>query len=236
VAHHPHLPDLEDEDEQDESRAAAPDTPPPSEKIETAPAPASKHRSNWLLRVGVEVLLITLGVFLALMGEQWRENGQNRELAEDALRRLRAEIQMNQKAVADVREYHATMLSSLRAYLASDDRAKAALSVHLEGIRPVFFENTAWELALATESLVHMDQDVAYSISHIYGLQRRYEGLSGGVTNAMYLVTPSSREAFFPAVAVFYEDIVIFEPELLRLYGEVLPQIDRALGNSPVTQ
>lgn len=55
--------------------------------------------------------------------------------------------------------------------------------------------------------------------------------MTEGITHAMYLRPPSDGpEAFFPAVAVFYNDLIFWEPELLRLYDEVLPQIERALG------
>src|SRR5262245_52614745 len=164
------------------------------------------------------------------MGEQWRENVQNRELAETSLARLRSEIQANQKIVAVVKDYHSVTLTSLQAFLAADDKAKAAMSIKLEGIRPAFFENTAWELSLATQSLVHMDPEVAFASSRIYGLQRRYEGLTEGITHALYLRPPSEGpEAFFPAVAVYFGDLVFFEPELLRMYEEILPKIDQVL-------
>jgi hypothetical protein len=218
-----HIPDLDDEDEP----PAEPSTPL---KAATAPPLPPKPQSKWLIRVAVEVILITMGVFLALMGEQWRQDAQDRRLAEDSLRRLRSEMQSNRKAVAAVKDYHSVTLKSLQAFLADDDKARAAMSVKVEGIRPVFFENTAWELALATQALVHMEPEVAFAVSRIYSLQRRYEGLTEGITHAMYLRPPSDGpEAFFPAVAVFYGDIVFFEPELLRLYDEVLPLLDRAL-------
>jgi hypothetical protein len=219
-----HVPDLDDGEE-------PPAEPPTPLKAETAPPLPPKQQSKWLIRVGVEVILITMGVFLALMGEHWRQNAQDRGLAEDSLRRLRSEIQANREAVAAVKDYHPVSLKRIRAFLAADDKARAAMSVNLEGIRPAFFESTAWDLALATQSLVHMDPEVAFAVSRIYGLQRRYDGLTEGITHAMYLRPPSEGpEAFFPAVAVFDSDIVFFEPELLRLYDEVIPQIDRALG------
>src|SRR5207244_7758215 len=34
------------------------------------------------------------------------------------------------------------------------------------------------------------------------------------------------------AVAVYYDDLVLLEPKLLSMYDEILPQIDRALGES----
>jgi hypothetical protein len=218
-----HVPDLEDDQEPPGDTSAPP-------KAEAAAPLPPKQSSKWLIRVGAEVILITIGVFLALMGEQWRQDAADRRLADDSLRRLRSEMQANRRAVDAVKDYHSATLIKLRAFLAADDKARAAMAVNLEGIRPAFFENTAWDLALATQSLVHMDPEIAFAVSRIYGLQRRYEGLTEGITHAMYLRPPSEGpETFFPAVEVFYSDIVFFEPELLRLYDEVLPQIDRAL-------
>jgi hypothetical protein len=229
VVHHPHVPNLEDEEKHEVAVLAAGAEPSPVAKSETAQALVPKPGSKWI-KLGMEVVLISLGVFFALMGEQWREATRDRELAEDALRRLRSEVQTNQKAVAAVREYHVVTLKGLEAYLAADDKARAAMSVKVEGIRPAYFDSTAWDLALANGALVHMDSDVAFRLSRIYGQQRRYEGLTEGITHAMYLRPPSDGpETFFPALAVFYNDLIFWEPELLRLYNEVLPQIDRAL-------
>ena len=37
-------------------------------------------------------------------------------------------------------------------------------------------------------------------------------------------------EASFRAVAIYYGDVVLMEPGLLRMYDDLLPRIDRALG------
>ncbi|HZS60014.1 MAG TPA: hypothetical protein VFA43_12145 [Gemmatimonadaceae bacterium] len=77
-----------------------------------------------ILKLLLEVALISVGAFLGLMGEQWRESRHHRELAEQALQRFRAEIVSNRKAVAEVKDYHVTLLHELNAYLMAtgDDR------------------------------------------------------------------------------------------------------------------
>lgn len=202
-----------------------------------APAPRSPrtamHRSKSLLRLGLEVVLISAGVFLGLMGEQWRERAQHRELAEQSLKRFRTEILANQKAVARVKDYHVTTKSSIDAYLAADAKTRPTVNVRIEGVQPVFFEHTAWDLALATESLAYIDSELAFALSRIYGSQQTYSTLTGGLLQAMYLRPPTGDfEPFFGALSVYYGDIVSMEPALLRMYDEILPQIDRALGES----
>jgi hypothetical protein len=49
----------------------------------------------------------------------------------------------------------------------------------------------------------------------------------------MYLRPPSENlEAFLRALAIYYDDVVLIEPELLKRYDELLPRINRALGET----
>ena len=80
-----HVPKLEGHDEE------------PAGPV-SAPVSRSHHRGKSLVTIGLEVVLISAGVFLGLMGEQWRERSEHRELAEKALRRFRTEIVANRKA------------------------------------------------------------------------------------------------------------------------------------------
>ena len=70
----------------------------------------------------MEVVLIATGVFLGLMGEQWREHVQHREAAQSALRLFRAELITNQKSVASVKDYHVALKARMDAYLAADQK------------------------------------------------------------------------------------------------------------------
>ena len=193
------------------------------------------HQSKSLLKIGLEVLLISTGVFLGLMGEQWRERAHQQELAETSLRRFRDEILTNRKAVAAVKDYHTTTKKSLDAFFAADTRTRSTDDIRIRGIQPASFERTAWDLALITQSLTFVDPSLAFALSRIYTTQQSYEGLSRGILQAMYLLPPMSENPtpFFGALAVYYGDIVYYEPKLLEMYDAILPQIDLALGDSP---
>jgi hypothetical protein len=191
-----------------------------------------RPRGRSVLKIALEVALISTGVFLGLAGEQWRERAVHREMAEASLRRFRSEILTNRKAVAGVKDYHLTTLKSVEAYLGAD--AKARPDVQIKGLQPVAFEHTAWDLALATQSLAYIDPDLAFAIARIYNTQQGYVDLTHGILNAMYLRPPSENldDAFLRTMALYYDDIVLIEAELLSRYDELLPQIDRALGES----
>jgi hypothetical protein len=182
-----------------------------------------------ILKILLEVVLISAGVFLGLAGEQWRENARHRELAEQSLRRFRTEILENRKAVANVKDYHVTMMKQLEA-------AKVAADIHFNGIRPSNFDRSAWDLAIATQSLAYIDSDLALSLSSVYNVQTTVNEMTRGVLQAMYIAPPTNvnnSKVFFGAVLVYYGDMVIYEPRLLQLYDEILPRIDKSLGETP---
>jgi hypothetical protein len=44
--------------------------------------------------------------------------------------------------------------------------------------------------------------------------------------------TPTENlDGFLGALALYYGDVTLLEPKLLGMYDEVLPQVDRALGD-----
>jgi len=224
-----HVPHLDDQEE-----TSAGPLPGPRDAGDLV-RPDATHRSKSLLKIGLEVLLIGTGVFLGLMGEQWRERAHHRELAETSLRRFRDEIRANRKAVATVKDYHTTTKKSLDAFFAAAAGTRHADDITVRGIQPVSFERTAWDLALITQSLTFVDPSLVFALSRIYTIQQGYAELSRGILQAMYLLPPMSENPtpFFGALSVYYGDIVYYEPRLLELYDEILPQIDRALGESP---
>jgi hypothetical protein len=51
--------------------------------------------------------------------------------------------------------------------------------------------------------------------------------MTGGIMQAIYL---RPMEENFEGLTCYYGDIVLWEPQLLQMYDELVPQIDRALG------
>jgi hypothetical protein len=159
-----HLPQFDDHEEED-----AP----------TARESAHRPRTGSLFKIALEVALIGAGVFLGLAGEQWRENARHRELAEASLRRFRMEISTNRKSVAGVQGYHAALNKNLDLWVAADPNTRKTIKVQLQGLQRALFEHTAWDLALATQSLEYIDPSLAFSLSRIYaGSQQEYSELT----------------------------------------------------------
>ncbi len=222
-----HLPDLDGHEEEPDTPSAAPQAPQ---------AAALPRRGKSLVTIGLEVVLITAGVFLGLMGEQWRERAAERELAEASLRRFRTEIQANRKAVADRVDYHTKLRKDLEAFFAlSEPRPQSAFKVAMtQGLAPVFFEEAAWDLALATQSLAHIDADLAFEVSRIYTTQRGYAAVQSAIVQStVYGRSPNQDfEGFWRSVMWYLGDVSFFDPTLIKAYDDILPRIARALGES----
>lgn len=219
-----HLPHLDETGEPDATAHVR-----PADVVASQPAPAKPHRRS-VATIALEVLLISTGVFLGLAGEQWRESARHRELAEMSLQRFRSEVVANRKIVADVKEYHVTTQERLSLYLSADPDKRRTIEVTISGIRPAFFERTAWDAALATQAVAYIDPNLIFSLSRIYETQRTYGELTHGMMQAMYLRPPDEDlGAFLRTLHVYYGDVVGIEPQLLAMYDEVIPQIDRAL-------
>ena len=187
-----------------------------------------------ILKLVLEVILISVGVFLGLAGEQWREHAHQRELAEQALRRFRTEIVENREAVAAVKDYHAALDKQMEAEFDKPADQRISGNIHVEGIKPSSFDRSAWDLAIATQSLSYLDPDLALSLSNIYNLQDTVTEATRGLVQAMYIASPAvgkkQRDDFLAALYLYYNDMIVYEPRLMKMYDEILPKIDTALG------
>ena len=73
------------------------------------------------------------------------------------------------------------------------------------------------------------------ALTHAYALQDTYAAATAGLVNAMYVHPPDDPqdpEGFLRALRVYYGDILVYEPALLKMYDALLPEIDRELGET----
>ena len=207
--------------------ASAPAPPPQS----VAPARSPWRRRSWG-RVFVEVALITVGVFLALLVDEWRERAEHRQLADDTLRRIRTEFRTNRAAVASVKDKHVAYLKRISDYFNADATARASMSYPFLPTDPAFLEYTAWDLALATQALGYLDPDLAQATAHVYAVQRQLDAATRDATHVMYLHAGNADPGpLTRSLAVYFGDCTIIEPRLLKLYDEILPRLDAAIGS-----
>ena len=178
-----------------------------------------------------EVVLIGLSVFLALLANQWSEARKHRNRANATLCYFREEIVTNQKAIETRRQYHEALRRDIESFLQSD-APKTLQSfypmVHFRGLEPVTFERSAWDLALANESLSYLAPQLAYAISRVYTRQALQTLENSFLQSASGPSTFASQDAtgLAGSMEAYLIEVNIQEPDLLKLYAELLPQID----------
>jgi len=137
------------------------------------------------------------------------------------------------------KDYHATLKQELTTYFAVDTPRTSATrqqTVHMTmGVGPVFFEQAAWDLAIATQALVYVDADLAFRLSRAYTLQRAYTQLQTTIVESTIYGQSWTQDidSVFRSILNYLGDVSYFDPTVLKAYDEVLAQIDRALGESP---
>src|SRR5438477_7436719 len=140
----------------------------------------SREHQRSLLNLILEVILISIGVFLALWANNWHEEREHRALAHSTLRNFADELRTNQQPVRSERQYHETLARQLHEFLNGNEpptEERLQKSVQFRGVRPIIFEHTAWDLALATQALSYLKPDLALGISKVYTAQSAFQNL-----------------------------------------------------------
>ncbi len=181
-----------------------------------------------------EVVLISVGVFLGLLANNWHESREQHAKAQEAIRNFVSETQTNLQATQSHLDYHKKLIGELDQFLSSAEPAteeRLGREVHFLGVRQVLFEHTAWDLALATQSLSYLPPDLALQISKVYTKQAAFQTLGNGFLSAVYTGTMSGENVrgFVVALRLYLGDANEEEPAMISLYEKIIPQLKAAL-------
>lgn len=188
-----------------------------------------------------EVVLITVGVFLALWANNWHEDREHRAQARAALRNFLEEMQANRDATEHNRSYHETLAQQLDQFLRSNGpvtEERLNKEAHYEGLRPVIFEHTAWDLALATQALSYLDPELAFDISKVYTQQNAFQTLENSFLASAFSPTSLSGDnlkGLATAMRYYLIDVNVQEPLVIGRYDKVIPEVKSALEGKEET-
>ena len=185
----------------------------------------------------IEVVLVAVGVFLALWANNWHEDREHRAQARAALRNFASEMEANRQATQRNRTYHETLVRELEQFLRSKEppsEERLYKEVHFEGVRPVIFEHTAWDLALATQALSYLKPELAFDISKVYTQQNAFQTLENSFLASAF--TPASMSSdnvkgMATAMELYLIDVNQQEPAILQLYDKVIPEVKGAASH-----
>ncbi len=176
-----------------------------------------------------EAIMVALAVVVALAADEWRENRQERELADRALTSIRAEMEGNRQELVDNREANRALLESVQE-AARTDSIPDDFSLTYEYS---LLSEAAWETARVTQATHFMPLERVQSIARIHGLQRLFQESQDNVlafildVGTVAELDPNAipRRARFPlATAVGLETV------LVEAYDTFLARLDEEQG------
>lgn len=132
-----------------------------SDTPETRPT----RRWNELLSRGIfETVIVAVGVFLALMVDEWREDAERKNLSEEARKALRAEMLANREAII------ARLATTATAYADAAARPGQAWQLVLKRRnRPLLVNDSAWLMTIETGAIRWLEPSERTAYAHVYG-------------------------------------------------------------------
>jgi len=129
---------------------------------------------KWILKGLVESAFVVASILAALAMDEYSQNREYADLADQSLLIFEREIQQNQSRLADVSPYHDGIRQLLGQMRTVDSSPMDVRSV-MEGLTPPVLLNTAWETALATGALTHIEFELVSALSLTYSIQDDFE-------------------------------------------------------------
>ena len=140
----------------------------PVHPVEKPHLPAGKVS---LGRLALEAVMIAFGVLLAMSLESWRESRGHRQLAEEALANIRTEIARDAERIRRQIPEQQKTADALGAFLDQLDAGRHPPEPHL-ALNPPMLSAAAWNTAMSTQALAHMDFGTVQALAVFYESQR----------------------------------------------------------------
>ena len=188
-----------------------------------------------------QLFFIAGGVYLGNRAEAWKEARDHRQAARDAIENFRTELTENRDRLRRAAAVHRRYADSVAVVQRRGGPEPASVQEVLrllgwQGLVPTSFGHTAWELAIATQSLAHVPRPLAFRLAHVYDAQRDLAELQADAGRALFSPQALGAASVTPWALTFIaylEDATIQEPALLRGYDRILPALDSALAAMP---
>lgn len=179
-----------------------------------------------------QAFFVVLGVGLALVGNEWRENSALKKDAEIAYLGIQDEIVSNRQLALESFEYNFNLFQKLQAFANNPENAGnyPDLSYFTQGyVKPASFIYTAWEVAKETNAIGHIDYESVLTFSNLYNDQKNYDVQSLKVGDLIYAqLLDKGRDGMAENYQNMSDIITTFwfrECELLGKFDTVLEKI-----------
>lgn len=130
----------------------------------------------------LETFTIMASILLALWVNNWWEGRKVQSLVSTSLEQFRREIAANQERIRIIQPYSTQVLENLQNFLVKASQDPSVMELPLEQLRmeiaPHGFQmsaiqDTAWQTAMATQTLMNMNYDFVYEASTVYQIYQQ---------------------------------------------------------------
>lgn len=121
-------------------------------------------------RLALEAAMIAFGVLLALSAESWRERRQHRALADEALANIRVEMSAGTERIRQRLPRQLELDKALGAFIEGLDSGQHPAPPKL-ALYPAGLSAAAWNTAMSTQALVHMEFGTVRALASFYEQQ-----------------------------------------------------------------
>ena len=153
-----------------------------------------------------------------------RDSRHNRSVAKQSLEIFQDELCKNRGRIEYDLPFHMGLRDVVAGMADKPERAGEVRSM-LEGLEPALLLNTAWETALATGALTHMEVKTVSGLSMTYSEQDRFMTVTGeGIPRLLLLPGATPREKIVQAqqALTYLNDLVRSEQRLQAIYNEAI--------------
>lgn len=195
-------------------------------------------KTEWLVRGAVESVFVVGSILLALAVDEWAETRDFAELADQSLGIFEQEMLQNRNRIEDGLPYHQG-IRDLLGQMRMTPPPVIDLRRIMEGLEAPVLLSTAWETALATGALTHMDFEIVRALSLTYSIQEGFTTRSrterprfGNMEGMAVQEVAEQLEEAYGYVATLVRD----ETELLTVFNQALALIGSHLGTTPAAR
>ncbi len=190
----------------------------------------------WLSRTLFESVLIVVSILLALTVAEVQENRELEQLVARSLANFNYEISQNKNRIDDIHPFHLGLHSILMELQTKEDGGSAEdFRNILDSFQSAVLLASAWETALATGALTHMDYEIVSALSLTYSIQNRFQELHNTslaeLSSAAILQNENMSAATYAAIR-YMRDVTMAENELQVVYQQALELIGTNGGDS----
>jgi len=179
-----------------------------------------------------ESLFVVLGVVLAFLANEYRQNKQDENRAVLAIQSILLEVESNKSSVIEALNYHTSLRDTLLQFVRENKGTGVPdIKIFNKGfIAPAELLENAYNTAIATDVLSNHKYDVVLQIGNLYARQESYklqkERAGSIIYNAIY---EKGSEGILKNYANLLSIIYTFiykENELLNTYNIALQELE----------